>query len=43
MQGDGLITNENLFEVPPDKEDKRTADEELSPKPYLEEEMKEKP
>lgn len=32
MEGDTLITNDNLFEVPPDKEDKRTADDELSPK-----------
>ena len=32
MEGDTLITNENLFDVPPEKEDKRTADEEMSPK-----------
>lgn len=31
MEGDALITNENLFDVPADKEDKKTADEELSP------------
>jgi hypothetical protein len=30
--GDTLITNENLTDVPPDKEDKCTADDELSPK-----------
>ena len=31
MEGDLLVTNENLFDVPADKEDKKTADDELSP------------